>query len=262
MYLNLIVPCGISQLTNVSDKVAHNKWKPFLEKLRSSHRDTAKTAYESDEAVMLKKDLLEKINLSKMDNNQDGLLGGELSTLLALQTRTSPRTWKPMRDFITLFVTETYAGNFAADILKNALITYWGVPSNENHLSIKSVSGWQPNLSKTNAEAALGNLATDINVALRESKTEDPIYNVLVATGGMRSTLPCLTIYSLLYGFELVCLSEESTDLLELRPAQEGSEKKIPWDKVLIQRGRGGSMLQSYIRKAFDFYTIKKGIYF
>ena len=257
-YLNLIVPCGISQLTNLDPKEMPSGYKSFLERLRNGPEEKQEEAYRSDDAKLFRLAVLEKIRRAKDDEvgSSRKWLGSELSTLKALQQREGNRSWRPAQDIVTLLRTDTWAGLYAAETVHLALVEHWQVIDDENFLRIVQVSGWKPNQTIIVAKSALGNLADAINGKLLESKKNSPdkYYNVLVATGGMRSTLPCLTIYSLLYGFEMVCLTEESDALLELQPAKAGAEKRIDWKSILHnQKGGVGSLLQSYIIKVLNF---------
>jgi len=101
---------------------------------------------------------------------------------------------------------------------------------------------------------ALGNLAESINQCLRKPEPREPIHNILVATGGLRSTLPCLTVYSLLFGFEMVYLSEESDSLIELRPetTDDVLARAINWNAIGKDPGVG---MSTYLRKILDFHN-------
>ena len=245
MTTNFIVPCGISQIKNYGENSPLTGWIDYYRSLTGNDEIIAQEAFDSEETTRYRDDILSKIQGAK-DGNGNKILGAELYTMAALAPRRGNR-WMPANDRIVLLRTDTPAGRLSAEIVRDALRDIWGVPEDDSHLVIRRVSSWKPDLNAAEADVALGNLADLMNGELRYQ----PFTNILVATGGLRSTMPCLTIYSLLFGFEMIYMSEESTEPMELKPSNATLD--VPWKKILAHDGRGGNKFKSYVNTAISF---------
>lgn len=128
--------------------------------------------------------------------------GAEISTLIRMQQQD---LWTPEKDHVLLLSSPTEAGIWAATLIERALLDYWGLSAGQ--VTFKLVEG----LYGTTAHPgdALGNLATILQEVLNDTEKQP----VLVMTGGFKSIVPCLTIFSLIFGVPLVYLFEESAKL-------------------------------------------------
>lgn len=168
-------------------------------------------------------------------------LGAEISTLIRLKMRGGDNrsAWIPERDNLVILASETYRGEFSARILKNVIHEVWSVP--DTHVKIKVIHELRDR--NPNPESATTNLARAISDELRPVSGSYDWHNMIVVTGGYKSIIPCATIFSFLFGVELVYLFEYSSKLQGLHPWLEldHEENKRDWGKFLkmIQKNWG-----------------------
>jgi len=173
------------------------------------------------------------IDLEKPEENNP--LGAELSTLYHyfLENDISPENHR-----FHILRSDTYEGWFNALVLSKVIIkTEWGTVG--NNTEPHNVVGLRENPNQT--EKPLLNLVCVLNtilyILIEKDKKQVPVQvPVLVMSGGFKSTIPCLTVYSLVFALQLVYLFEKSAKLNYLQPVVnlENIEKyQIFWKQLL-----------------------------
>lgn len=170
----------------------------------------------------------------------ESIFGAEISTLEALKHHDEWKNWEPESDTYVILSSETGPGYFCAQILRRLITdpSFLGIPDDENIISKKPLivnrlvdkpSG------EEEAKAASNNLAKAIYDQLKPRTTQHNIRNIFIMTGGYKSVIPGLTLFSLFYGIELVYLFERSAYIQSLYPSISYDEKT--WDawKRVIQ---------------------------
>lgn len=169
----------------------------------------------------------------------ESIFGAEISTLEALKDHGEWKNWDPKSDTYVILSSETGPGYFCAQLLRRLLTdpNFFGIPDNENNITkplivnrlVDKPSG------EEEAKAASNNLAKTIYDQLKPRTTQQNIRNIFIMTGGYKSVIPCLTLFSLFYGIELVYLFERSAYIQSLYPSINFDEKT--WDawKRVIQ---------------------------
>ena len=236
---NLIVTCGISQifrnkliLLNVisgNEEEITSKYQQFNNEIKDINPETpgpGSIHWMEEIMTALKVQWGEYLKDPKPDHIAR-YFGSEVSTLIAMLN--SPGSeWDPACDRFVLLASDSTTGLFSAMTLKKILIDLFQV---QGEVQVKVVNGL--NERPSNPKTALNCLAENVNFHLLDSDKSIRWYNVLVATGGFRSVMPCMTIFSLLYGLRLVYLFESSQHLQLLHPRYRKTPglKKI-WDQA------------------------------
>ena len=166
--------------------------------------------------------------------------GAEIHTLTALEKRTGENKWDPKRDQLIILASDTDRGQLAAKIIREVSITLWGVPIKQVEYIV--VSGLTENPS--DPDSAMGTLANIISEYWQEPDDKITWHNIFAATGGFKSTLPCLTVFSLFYGIELIYLFEQSKHLQKLHPRYnfDSPQSRKFWAGVWEDMARYGWM--------------------
>ena len=270
--LNLLITCGTSQLEReklLELGVNNADYQNFFEgelAERDGNLSVPHPKYpENDEFACIRKEelvfrLSELINNSTPEalNNQIGkpinLLGAEISTLIQLSRRREA-PWVPDRDAITIIASQTYQGQFAASVLQGILEKVWSLRAENLKLEVV------PELRDINPkpEVATTNLAEVFSDRLRSQTEHLAWHNILVITGGYKSIIPCATIYSMIFGVELVYIFERSNKLQSLHPWLELDVQKDrdDWKRFLtmIQKNwgeRAGGCFREAISKRLE----------
>lgn len=134
--------------------------------------------------------------------------GAEISTLLRMAQE---NMWTAENDHVRLLYSPTKAGLWSAGLASWALSQFWELP--EERLDAQVV--YKLYGITTDPDGALGALA-DRLVETKAKADEGGRRLVLVMTGGFKSVVPCLTIFSLVWGVPLVYLFEKSDQLQRL----------------------------------------------
>ena len=151
----------------------------------------------------------------------DSIFGGEISTLQELKHHEGWHLWNPSQDSYVILSSDTGSGYFCAQILKKLLIhpDFWNIPEERVINSPEIIDRLKDSPPSELATAeALKNLVSAIhnNMVPVHAKAEER--NVLLMTGGYKSIIPSLTLFSVFYGFELVYLFEKSAFVHSLFP--------------------------------------------
>lgn len=163
-------------------------------------------------------------------------IGAEAITLAGWEEK-HPE-WKPEQDHYILLASQTASGLFAREVLSGALACCWGVPEN----SIKKAMVFELRAAPADVSKALVNFTKAIKDNLTPNRTNDPWHNVLVATGGYKSTIICMTAVAFLYGIELIYMHEDSDELLPLYPQVElqSEESRAFWKNTWAEMEKRG----------------------
>jgi len=275
---NLLVTCGASAIIRAKGELDLDKKRPFLAALGldgtpefleflvpilASPGDTDfrtihdPAAFLKDSHVQAMAALVEAGLLRHWGEHEtalgrpENLFSAEIGTLTAM-TRGDNPGWRPQTDRGVLLASETRLGLFAAMVVRNVILKGWLAPA--ENVEVLCV----PRLKEKpeNADQALANLADLVAQNLRESTADDPWRNILVMSGGFKSAAPCLTIFSLLYGIELVYIFERCNELQSLHPRLDLNTKKLRnfWKKTWTDMYKNGIAegASSYFRIAMQ----------
>jgi CRISPR/Cas system-associated protein Csm6 len=269
---NLIIPCGTSQLlrskldqsreTGVGLRVYDQAYQAIEKENREHDLDPI-----DPEDFFKQPQLREQVNRIIVSmrsywedrgsylGRDDSPFGAEIHTLIALQVEQAGRGWNPDEDHAVLLASQTRSGMFAAHILGQVLTELWGMQASE--IEILVINGLSSRPSAPNA--AMEHLANEIVNHVRGSKTgkNDKTWkNILVASGGFKSVIPCLSMVSLVYGLRMVYMFELSANLQSLHPIYDQDPKtrkfwQDVWKKLIRQpglTGRESSWMRTILR--------------
>jgi putative CRISPR-associated protein (TIGR02619 family) len=277
---NLIVTCGASQLIklkypNTLEILGLKDNQPFLDFTQSlfSPPDMSSIveaeAFLAEEATKWMVDTLagalflhwgeHASALGKTDN----LFSAEIGTLTAMEGSSEDADWRPLSDRLVLLASETRLGLFSAAVARELVLRGWQVPPDQ--VMISCVKGLQE--KPENSDQALANLANTLINFLQESTKSDPWRNILVMSGGFKSAAPCLTVFSLLFGIELVYIFELSDRLQSLHPRVDlrNDEARKFWKKTwdgMYKQDWAAQGVSSYLMIALQYRRSKPGAVF
>lgn len=263
MNRNLIITCGTSQIkpakfkdTPVRIKLDHfiahelnDKDKPLVDEEFLDEKEIAGFAEEISDLILLQWN--DRCNLLGEKNN---MFGAEISTLVAMEKEGGSYAWDPQTDDFVFIASQSRAGLFTAELNARILEKGWAVDL--SRVSTRMVP--QLTSDASDPDTAMYNLATIIGGSLKESTPTKEIKNIFVASGGFKSSIPLLTIYSFLFGIKLVYTYEYSATLQSLNPRvnmeDETSKQfwKYTWDKMNQQKwlGEGGD---NYLHQILNY---------
>ncbi len=232
---NIIITCGVSQFD--IGKLSDLNLKSEVG--RSGINDDASEEEEYWKSTEVQK-IAEKFSSAlfryskepeKFLGEKNNPFGAEASTLIAMKVD-KRNQWDPGTDHFVILASHTRKGLVCAAILKQVLIDCFKVKM--ENINIKMVRDLKN--TPTDDTKALANLADIITKKLIEDKTDSHWKNIFVMTGGYKSTIPCLSLFSILYGTKLVYLFDEqnSKKVQELHPWIDFSDKDTItyWTKV------------------------------
>lgn len=233
---NFIISCGISQLDEAK------LGKDGLNVLNAAYRALdvfLKRDNPVDEKILTREDIQEQIArvtkavCERFNARQDREaylkalrkattvpIGAEAITLAGWEEK-HPE-WKPEQDYYVLLASQTASGLFAREVLSGVLACCWQVPET----SIKKMMVPELRAAPADVGKALVNFTQAVKDNLKPNKANDRWHNVLVATGGYKSVIICMTAVAFLYGIELIYMHEDSDELLPLYPQVELQSEK------------------------------------
>ena len=230
---NLIVTCGTSQID--AERIAgigdlrKRQRKPRLEEASYDRlrQDSAKLVHDGYFDAAENEPEFKQLQVILEDNwaerhalvsRSDNPFGAELSTLIMMEAK---QRWMPQVDQVTILTSETKPGAWCGAMVQQVLQGQMGVKDAQCRIV--------PGLRETPADpnGAVGNLARKLLEHLKPRQK-----NIIVMTGGFKSVIPCLTIFSLVFGAELIYRFENSDKLqnLQARFAEPDDEKV--WRKI------------------------------
>lgn len=172
--------------------------------------------------------------LGKLDQDHGGVegsLGAELTTLLGWEQQLHNENalhanlYPPLtRAQATILYSHSWSGLLAAIVLKKILKLRWEMDTPEDRFLMIDGMCQRPK----NPNAAMENLATAIANTLVGYEENDPEEweNTFIMTSGFKSVIPCMTIFSLLYGVEMIYTFEESDAIQRLHPRHDLNQPK------------------------------------
>jgi hypothetical protein len=171
-----------------------------------------------------------------------------------LQERDSQPGWSPAEDQAILLASQTGSGMFAALILKLVLVELWGMP--ETSIKLQMIYGLKDR--PEHVDTVMEELAKCIKDNLihtdRKNVKTPSAHNILVMSGGFKSVIPCLTVFSMIYGLEMVYMFEFSRHLQSLHPVYnyEDPDSLKVWRKTWRQMAKQGwaGQASSFLRVA------------
>ncbi|NMB86863.1 MAG: hypothetical protein GYA17_00805 [Chloroflexi bacterium] len=212
---------------------------------------TGATARLLENAAWLAEMLLDYLRTQPITQGADGPLGAELTTLLAYEREQHDLQAAHM----TILASHTWMGFFAACVLQKVISQYWAIdlPFSE----VKIISGLTDNPDM--ASTVMISLAGAILDCLRGAQDGSPVQwnNVFIMTSGYKSVIPCMTIYALLYGVEMVYTFERSEKIQSLHPRynlQDPQARRF-WEKTwkgMQSQGWTDNDVSPYLRIALQ----------
>lgn len=243
--VNYLITCGISQLAPLKIKKlgVYDDTYQALEKRQRENRDPLPPDYIEDPVVTAQASRVVDGMREFWEKRQDTLgqfespFGAEIATLVALERQASDR-WPSPQDHFTLLVSGTRSGAFAARILATVLTNLWDVPQQQITPEIVQGLTERPNFP----DQAIENLALALHKHIRPVDKQNSWRNVIVMSGGFKSSIPCLTVFSLLFGLEMVYIFEQSDQLQSLHPRYNIQDSKALeiWRKTWEQMEKQG----------------------
>jgi hypothetical protein len=214
---NFLITCGTSQLAEEKFQdypYSKDELGKFLRQAEKS--GDPKEFFNKSRGLYIK--IVEYL-VSKKDELEgpsvtDKPFGGEISTLAELDKLDGWENWSKKEDNYHILSSDTRSGYFCAQVLRRLLIDprFYGIP--ENNVPEPLIVSCLKEKSNTEAEANEGmkEFALRVGECLVHTslgKKQD-IRNVAIVTGGFKSVIPCLTLYSLYFGIEMIYLYERS----------------------------------------------------
>lgn len=250
MKKNLIITCGTSQIQKYKFSNAVVDDKPalmaYLESITSQKWDETvcdESFLQTDEVITW----VEKITqpcLRNWEQRADwvgvktNILGAEISTLVAMEKEGGDYAWDPETDYFHLIASQSKSGLFAARVAAGIIEKGWKI--DPGRIGIRIVEGFNQN--STDPDQAMYNLAAVIKGVLKENEKDDQWQNIFVGSGGFKTSLPLLTVYSFLFGITLVNTYEFSDKLQRLSPRVDmdnAASRKFwndIWDKLNMKK--------------------------
>lgn len=230
--MNIIVPCGTSQTDKFIDgvllanlgidlkQVGYTQLGSYFQSDPDPISDGQFPVDMAPAAEGIAKHIANFIknnaqHLQQIIGTDHNPLGAELSTLLvyfAYNINQHDHTFHILRS-------DTYLGWFNAEVLRQVLVRLgW---ANENTVQLHMISNLreQPDPLSTDPLFVLGRTLKNILLELIAAKIPDQ--PLMVVSGGFKSILPCLTVYSILFALKMVYLFEKSSSLVEISTITE-----------------------------------------
>jgi len=235
---NLLVTCGTSQISPLKFKSdgMDEELKSYITDLKSSLQGSLPLLNDLDQLPVLEKaEHISRVVLKYWDRRHElkglsSIFGAEISTLASMEAKGDDFYWNPETDHITLIATQSITGLFAALAVQKIISSGWKVPNDQ--ISIRMVEDLNEN--PKDLDQAMYNLAYHIGESLKESSVNDKWENRFIASGGFKSIMPCLTLFSFLFGIKLIYTYEFSDVLQALHPRfnHENTEARKFWQKT------------------------------
>jgi hypothetical protein len=262
---NLIIPCGTSQtmyfkLQALLTKQDHEELNKYISDLQAeAYPDQA--WFNDPEAIKFASDFVAVLRpywdeRSQWLGEKNSPFGAEIHTLISLQERDPKPGWFPEYDQAVLLASQTGQGMFASLILKHVLVKLWGMP--EANTKLEMIYGLKDR--PENVDTVMEELAKRIKDNLIHTPQKEigkpAAHNILVMSGGFKSVIPCLTVFSLIYGLEMVYMFEFSRHLQSLHPIYnyEDPESLKIWRETWNQMAKQGwaGQASSFLRVALN----------
>lgn len=264
MTQNIIITCGTSQLDDEKTGIIGTDLRTDLERWDnrgSQPSDETWTAHQGLLNYFLNHLHEEEQWIHCRENGHNNPYGAEIATLVKLQDRGGGAGWDPAQDRLVILSSQTCKGYISARLLRELLISQFHA---ENVVGPVIVEGLKelPESERAADNALLGFAETvktyiDPNNPGRPPNSRD----LFVATGGFKAVLPCLSLYSLIMGIEMVYLFEQSNYLHTLYPPINfNRQQKEQWQGAFIELRRmipegerNRSMLEVILSARQDF---------
>lgn len=190
---------------------------------------------------------------------RNNILGAELNTLVAMEKEGGVYAWDPAQTVFHLIASQSKSGLFAARMVKEVLARGWQI--DPARISIEMVPGFNQNSSQP--DQALYHLANVVARVLKQDRKDDPWENVFVSSGGFKTSLPLLTVYSFLFGITMVNTYEFSTRLQRLSPRidMDNQQSRRFWSQTWERLNRQKWMADEtsrYLQFIMDFRVENK----
>lgn len=244
--MNIIVPCGTSQTDKFIDDVllgylgidlAEVGYAALGNYFQSDPDPILNGQFPADMAPAAENIAINIVNyiqknaqdLQQIIGTDHNPLGAELSTLLVYfgyDINQHDHTFHILRS-------DTYLGWFNAEVLSQVLVQLgW---ENNNTVQLLKISNLREQLNPQNIDPllVLGRTLQHILSELIDAKIPDQ--PLMVVSGGFKSILPCLTVYSILFALKMVYLFEKSSSIVEISTITDiTDEKKVRdlWNKM------------------------------
>ncbi len=242
MIHNILITCGTSQIDadkirdyDLLNGIPDNRKDGFFDAVRNSERK-GEDFYQNyvDLADELVKNLVEQKARLEAGDVANSPFGAEISTLEMLKHHQGADwpAWNPGQDHYVLLASDTGPGYFCAQVLRRLLIdeNFWAIPANQVSPPVVVETLIDSPSSEEDAKDALLQLVDRVKDNLIPGDgSQQTIRNVLVMTGGYKSIIPYLTLFSLFYGIELLYLFERSSFVYSLFPDVSFNGKA--WDQ-------------------------------
>lgn len=201
--------------------------------------------------------------------------GAEQTTLYSLRNLSGFENWNPADDEYVLLASDTPTGYFCAALLAKALQNpegYWRIPARnlltyrlmENAVLTQHESNPPvtviPQLLEQPGDQRQTNEA--IKSAIRmvgkvrdELQRENARQLVFLITGGFKSLIPSLTMFSFFFGIEMIYLFETSRYPVRFAPQVDfpaGTPKGDAWQQVTSELKRQNAQVD-YLKEILDF---------
>lgn len=245
MPYNYIITCGTSQLElGKLKKLSYStaEAEKLIQEITYSNLP-AEEFYQQHQTDALK--ILRALKNLKGDlpgaiGHTDNPFGAEISTLSALITQRSQLHGDLKHAFSTILASDSVAGYFCAQILALFLEQEFELAK----VDIETV--WMLKEDPENQETIATAMNNLVDIAFKSMKNHAEtagIQNAIVLTGGFKSTLPCLTLFAILYGIELIYIFEKSSQvqtlgtMIDLRDKSTRDEWIKKW-RFVLEKGR------------------------
>ncbi len=257
---HFIIPCGTSQLDeraltalDLRNKRPYNalRDRPDIEQQTTQAFDDFPPPEDQPQAqdsfLPFLKTLQEKATIQEAHTfvgSPQNPMGAELSTLARLHHNGQ---WSPQQDTITILSSETAAGVWCAAMLRE-MLKAWGVPAG----NIAPIVIEQLNECPQSPDDAMVNLAQTVM-----NKANPERQNIIVMTGGFKSSIPVLTVVALVYGMRMVYLFEKADQVqwIDQREAGAFEPPKIIFGK---DKKYGPGSLNDFVRLIIETWLNKR----
>lgn len=208
----------------------------------------------------------EILECKKNDNNVGKPFGAELSSLFLIEKEFNSKNitpFNPQEDEFTLIVSQTRKGLFAAGVIMEIMKRKWFPTFEENdqvsNINLYMIEGLSD--EPDDANKVLENLAITLTgilskYAIDSKLGDDQWNNVIVITGGYKSTIPVLSIISLILGIDIFYLFERSTELIVIQPRFISKSKNLLEDWISIWKQfseNNDEALPTWLKTILDF---------
>jgi hypothetical protein len=272
-----IISVGTSQLDALdpqknpplyTDQAHIADWRDFYDRIRkNSSTDTNSPQFLRDKDAWIKPIgnlLADKISplceeryasLEKKIRNETNPFGAEISLLTIYEK--DVKTIDPALDEFYLITSRTQAGVFAAELLQYLLIYKWGIKTTVHIEEICHLSD-APGSEET-VNQAMEQLAQKIKNIIKASlhNNKSDYGHIFMISGGFKSIIPCLTLFSLFFGIKMYYVFEKSIILQALHPSLRLGDPAIAkqWRQIIDQMQSIQFMEQAapYFKEAFKF---------